>query len=76
MANQREYPEPIWVPQGDLRLGDVSGSRYGDAVLVRMENDEPHQKLWWRTDGGETFTTVVRANERDHVTALIRRGES
>ncbi|MER5615998.1 hypothetical protein [Streptomyces sp. NPDC002215] len=76
MTSSHQYPEPIWVPRRDLRLGDVCQSAHGEAVLVGKEDKGSAENLLWRAANGEMIATVVTEEERDCMQALIRRGES
>jgi hypothetical protein len=68
-----QHPEPIWVPQRDLRPGDVCQGRQGEAVLVGRATEGPTERLLWRTADGETSVSTLTEDERDYVKALIRR---
>lgn len=61
-----------WVSMESLRLGDVSHSRLGEAVLISKDSEGPDLRLQWRATTGETFDSVVPAEERDYYMALVR----
>ena len=69
--------ETLWVRSDDLRLGDVVQSRLGAAELIAQDAETPDLKLTWRAfTSGETFTSVVAEDEREHMMALVRRGDA